>query len=332
MKNNKATITDIADALGTSTVSVSRALSGQTGVSEELKIKILEKARELGYIKSKKSSEINVLILHLKPFNQDNSKFSNMVQGVEKALQEISADYSIEFISRDAHENLTLPYKLTKGINYDGVILLGRFSPDYARFIRQKIGNIIFFTGYSLSHDYDSVWFSFNHAGYKQCSYLIGKGHTEIGFIGNARSLRTKEKLLGISTALEDNGIQAVNEFILDAKDSNSDKLTELIDKKQLPTAFICEDDFKAIELIKLLGANGISVPGDISVIGSGNTDISSLISPALTTMDLNIDYACVAVVSTLLKRINNPGKPCENISVLSSFIERDSVRQINRT
>lgn len=329
MKKEKITISSISNVLGVSTVSVSRALSGQNGVSEELKLKIIKKAKELGYVKSNKSSSSNILVLHIKPLQEDNSNFSSMVQGIEKELQNNNLDYSVEFVDMETQDKFLLPYKVTKGIFFDGAILIGRFKPEYANLLGQKINNLIYFTGYSPAYDYDSVWFSFIRAGYMQSEYLIKKGHKNIGFIRNDHHIRNKEKLLGITTAFEDYNIPIKNNFIIDVEDNSLIKVKELLDKKNLPTAFICENDFSAFELIKLLNENNIKVPEDISVISSGNTDISTLCSPTLTTLDLNINYACTAVVSTLLKRISFPEKPSENVAILSRLIERESVRSL---
>lgn len=329
MNNNKVTISHIADALNISTVSISRALSGQPGVSEELKLKILEKAKEMGYTKNKKNEQVKIMVLHQKPYLMDNSNFSSMIQGIEKVLQSYNADYHVEFVDKAAQDKMILPYKLSKETNFDGVILIGRFNLQYADFINRRLNHLIFFTGYSPSYDYDSVWFSFNNAGYKVCNYLIDKGHKSIGFIGDSKIYRTKERLLGITTAFEDYKIPVNREFFLDLNDQYYENLNQLIQQKKLPSAFICDSDFTAIELIRILYENNLKVPDDISIIGSGNHEMSELSIPPLTTLDLNIDYACEVVVSTLMKRINCPDKPYENIAILTKFIIRDSVRDL---
>jgi LacI family transcriptional regulator len=87
LKTKKVTITDIAKAMGLSPVSISRALSNQAGISDELKVSIVRKAAEMGYIKPKKHTPARILVLHQKPYSHDNSNFSYMVQGIELALQ-----------------------------------------------------------------------------------------------------------------------------------------------------------------------------------------------------------------------------------------------------
>ena len=328
MKNEKVTISDIAKALSVSTISVSRAISNQPGVGEELRKKIIDKARELGYFKLKNKKEIRILVLHQKPFIHDTSNYSYMVQGIEKAIQKASCQYDLEFVDADRQSELYLPYKIEQGINFDGVIFIGKFESKYVKFISRKVKNQIFYTGYSPSFDCDSVWFNFNNGGYKQCEYLIKKGHTEIGFLGDSSIYKNKEKVLGITSALEDYEFQVKDEYFIFEENFN-EKISELISSDNAPTAIICQWDYTAIKLIKFLYEKGIRVPEEISVIGSGNTEISSLTIPALTTLELNIDYSCETAVELLLKRINNPDKPYENIAINSQLIERESVNKL---
>jgi len=327
LEGNKIKISDIARALEISTISVSRALSGQAGVGDELKNKILAKAKEMGYLKMKNNEDLKMLVLHQKPFIQDTSNYSHMVQGIEKAIQKIGCEYDLEFVDKDRQEDLYLPYKIQKGINFDGIIFIGRFNTEYVNFISNKIKNQVFYTGYSPSFDCDSVWYNFNNGGYKQCECLIKNGHTKIAFLGSSSIYKNKEKALGITSALEDYKLSVRDEFFI-YEESFEEKITEVIKIKDAPTAIICQWDYTAIKLIKFLYEKGIRVPEDISVIGSGNTEISSLFIPALTTLELNIDYACEVAVDLLLKRISKPDKPYENITINSILVERDSIKR----
>ena len=326
MKIDKVKIADIAKALEISTISVSRALSNQPGVGDELRNRILIKAKEMGYIKSKNNKEIRILVLHQRPFVHDTSNYSYMVQGIEKAIQKAGCQYDLELLDKDRQEELYLPYKIEQGISFDGIILIGRFDSKYVEFISSKVKNQVFYTGYSPSFDCDSVWFNFNNGGYKQCEYLIKKGHTKIGFLGDSSIYKNKEKVLGITSALEDYQVQVNDEFFI-FEEVFDEKITELINSKNPPTAIICQWDYTAIKLIKFLYKKGIKVPEDISIIGSGNTEISSLTIPSLTTLELNIDYSCESAVELLLKRISKPDKPYENITINSILIERESVK-----
>lgn len=329
MKTKKVTITHIAQALGLSPVSVSRALGNMPGISDELKAKIVEKAAEMGYVKPRKHTPARILVLHQKPYQHDNSNFSYMVQGIEKALQQADTDYSIEFLDKEKQSRLTLPYRLSKGFKFDGVIFIGRFNAEYISLIHQEIPNLILYLGYSPAHDHDSVWFSFLHAGYKQCKYLIDRGHRRIGFIGDLSAYRNKEKKTGITSALEEHGLAVDESLFFERGETMDGRLSGLITEGLLPTALICDHDHTAVELIRGLRERGLHVPEDVSILSSGNTEVSAFSLPALTTMDLNIEYSCHTVVATLLKRIADPLKPAENIAILSKLVERESVRNI---
>jgi Transcriptional regulators len=328
VKPEKTKMSDIAKALNISTISVSRALAGQDGVSEELRSKILLKAGEMGYLKPKGLSDHRILVLHQKPFVQDNSNYSFMIQGIEKALQSAGCEYDVEFVRRES-QGRQLPNKMLKGAGYDGILFIGKFETDYVKFVTQKIESFVIYTGYSPEGNYDAVWYNFNNAGYRQCEYLIQKGHRAIGYLGNSSGYVSREKVLGIQSALEDRRIPAEEAFFIYAEDEFREKILELFKGEKIPTAIICQWDYTAVKLIKYLHDMGLSVPDDISVIGSGNTEMSSLCIPALTTLELYIDYACETAVELLFKKIGRPEKPGETVLINSTLIERDSVRSI---
>lgn len=329
MKPEKIKMSDIAKALHISTISVSRALAGQGGVSDELRNTILLKASEMGYLKPKSPSDYKILVLHQKPFIQDNSNYSHMLQGIEKALQKVGCKYDTEFADKGCQVKLILPNKIGWGSHYDGVLYIGNFESSYVDFLSQKIRNHVLYTGDSFSNDSDSVWYNFSHGAYKQCEYLVQNGHERIGYAGNTKSYAGKEKLLGIISNLEKHGLPVKKDFFISTDENFEEKISELICKDEHPTAIICQWDFTAIKLMHYLHEKGIQVPNDISVVGSGNTEMASVCIPALTTLELHIDYACETAVGLLLKRLQAPKKPSEHIQIDSTLVERDSVKSL---
>ncbi|WMJ89005.1 LacI family DNA-binding transcriptional regulator [Anaerocolumna sp. MB42-C2] len=328
MKNDKIKLSDIANVLGISSISVSRALSGQGGVSDELREKVITKAKEMGYLKVRSLEQKRVLVLHQKPFIQDNSNFSHIMQGMEKALQDANLEYDMEFTDKKSQADLILPNKIQKGANYDGLIFIGGFDNSYMDCIIKKIKNYVCYTGYSPSKNCDCVWYNFNNGSYKQCEFLIEKGHKKIGYLGNNKGYVSREKVLGISLALENHNLEIWEEYYFYSEE-NYGELLDMIRQNNGPTAIICQWDYTALKLIKYLHDNGVKVPEDISVMGYGNTEMSALCIPALTTMEIHIDYACQSTVGLLLKRFGISDKPCENIMIHSTLVERDSVKFI---
>ena len=325
----KVTINDIAKALNISSISVSRALSNKEGVSCDLKQKIIEKAKEMGYLKSNEN-KLNILVLHQKPYEKDNSNFSYMVQGIEDALQSLKAEYSIEYISKEKQINKYLPGKVSGGVFFNGIIFIGRFNYDYADFLKEKIKSEVFYLGYSPSTENNFVYYNHGNTAYKACQYLIKNGHKKIGFIGGNDIYKSKEFILGISSALEDNSLTLNEEFVIKSRDNLKEDVDKLLDKKERPSAIICSLDYTAIKLLQMLHEKNIKVPEDISVIGCGNTEMSALSIPALTTFNYDISYACSLTAKLLIKKIINPNSPMESISINSTLIERNSVKNLN--
>lgn len=329
MKSEKPKMSDIAKALNISTISVSRALAGQDGISEELRSSILLKAGEMGYLKPRSPADYKILVLHQKPFMQDNSNYSRILQGVEKALRQVGCEYDMEFADKEYQDKRMLPNKIARGSHYDGVLYIGNFEGAYVDFLSRKVRNHAYYAGYSPSNDSDSVWYNFSNGAYKQCEYLVRNGHERIAYAGNTRSYVGKEKLLGIVSNLEKHGLPVEDGFFICTDEGFEEEIYRMLCGEKHPTAIICQWDFTAIKLIQYLHEKKIRVPEDVSIVGSGNTEISSLSIPALTTLELHIDYACETAVGLLLKRLSRPGKPAEQIQIDSTLVERDSVKAL---
>ena len=120
--SNKTTIADIASALDISAISVSRALAGKSGVGEELREKILLKASEMSYTKPASKNTYKVLVLHQRPFLQDSSNFTYIIQRIERALQNMDICYRTEFVDKDNQDKMQLPYKLLKERFLEGLL------------------------------------------------------------------------------------------------------------------------------------------------------------------------------------------------------------------
>lgn len=329
MKTGKPTMSDIARELGISTISVSRALAGQDGVSGELRSLIRQKADEMGYFRAKGPLHPRVLVLHQKPIIQDNSNFSHIIQGVENALQDADCEYDMELEDKSSQGELRLPGRVLKGSRYDGAVLIGNFDRPYVEFLGAEIRHLVSLTGYTPAKGGDSVWYNFSAGAYRQCEYLIRQGHRKIAYLGNNRTFASQQKALGIRMALEDHGLPAEDAFFVYSEEDFESQVFPRIPAGQGPTAVICQKDYTAVKLLQFLHRRGIRVPEDVSVVGYGNTEMSALCIPALTTMELHIGYACETAVALLLKRLDRPDKPDESIRIDSTLIERDSVRPV---
>lgn len=328
-KDNRVTISSIAELLDVSAITVSRALANQPGVSDELRKKIIKTAKDLGYKRCRSRAKISVLLLIRRRYVADHSNFSQLVEGIEACVKDFEAELTLEFVDAEKQSELVLPYNLTRGKRYDGVILLGKFTDEYALNVQQTVPHIVIINGRSDSLKCSYVFYNYSRMGFSAAEYLIGKGHTHISLIGMDDSYGRVMRCFGMQRALEKHGIHFNQANIIDSKEDLSESIKALIDNHNLPTAFICQSDRIALKLIKLLHEYGFSVPEDVSVIGSGNADISSMTIPAITTFEINIQTVCQTAVNMLFAHINNADEVYRTILVDNSLVERDSVSEL---
>jgi len=111
----------------------------------------------------------------------------------------------------------------------------------------------------------------------------------------------------------------------LDVLLSSKDELMAFINGlESMPTAWFCANDAIAITMVQILQSKGIKVPDDISVAGFDDIAAASMISPALTTIQVQREQLGFEAVDYLIRKIEYGGAPAK-ISIYGELIIRDS-------
>ena len=146
MKN--VTMRDIATAVGVSVVIVSKALSGESGVSHEMRERIIRTAADMGYVNpnSKRIQTVKALdigVLVPMRFFKPDSYYSMLSPMLVQELTNAGHFCLLETLDEEAERNLELP-NLIRRRHVDGLILLGEPSMDYVRAITAQSTPIVF--------------------------------------------------------------------------------------------------------------------------------------------------------------------------------------------
>ncbi|HCW40886.1 MAG TPA: transcriptional regulator, partial [Lachnospiraceae bacterium] len=157
-------LADIAERVGVSTVTVSKALSGQKGVSEEVREKIHSIAEELGYQqpsaarKSQNQKSYNIGILISERFlDKYESFYWQMYQSVATRATAKECFTMLEVIGMAEEENGRLP-KLVQERKVDGIIVIGKMMDDYLQHLNTEAGiPVIYLDYYNGREASDSV-------------------------------------------------------------------------------------------------------------------------------------------------------------------------------
>jgi DNA-binding LacI/PurR family transcriptional regulator len=339
--SKKITMSDIAKELGISTVTVSKALSGQKGVGEQMRQRIIEIANERGYQKSvsieaNESYKIGVLIGSRYVGNID-SFYGHMYQIFSAKAAKIGSFTMLEILSDYDEKNLVYPKIIGDG-NVDAVVIMGALGEEYLNMLDEKLGTPTFYMDFTdRKHKKDSVISGSFYGSYILTNYLFDKGHTQIGYVGTVLSTPSiTDRYLGYVRAMMEHGIDIKKEWILNDRSINNDKVdienNLVLPKGKLPTAFVCNCDLTANVFMQYLKVKGYKVPEDISLVGYDDFLFADGSSIGITTYKVDMDE----MVKRTLKRITHVlrgEKYRGGLSIVEGYlIERDSVKDLNRS
>lgn len=333
MQKKSVTISDIAKACGTSTVTVSKALGGKSGVGDEMREKICQTAEKMGYIPTKSSTAkfngtMGVLI-HEKFINPNGSFYWALYIDLLACMKSENISCIQENITFDEEKNLTLPNMVTNG-RVDGIISLGQLDARYAEKLRKHNPNLVLLDYYIPDFEADSISTNGYLGGYKLTDYLIKNGHRKIGYIGNIKAtISIFDRYMGYMKAMIENGLEINKDWLISDRGIDGIPYEDIVFPDELPTAFVCNCDETAFAAMRSLKNKGISVPDDISVVGYDNYLISEISDPPITTIDADSRMIAKLTVSTLISRITNPSQPFTQQIINGKLVEKGSVKFI---
>lgn len=329
--SNKIRMADIAEKLGVSIVTVSKALSGKEGVSDAVRAKIIDLAAQMGYVplrtkpeEKRQTHTENIGILVAEHFFDTSSFYSGLYRKVVKNCSEQGYSALLELVSADDENNCVLP-NIVQGKKVDGIIFMGQISRAYIYAVARCGLPYVLLDFYDDEMDAPSVT-SDNVAGsYRLTMHLLQTGRTKIGFVGSKNATSSiMDRFLGYAKALLRSGIAIRADWILDDRDETG-VLLPLQLPKDMPQAFVCNYDNVAHNLIQQLKQSGYRVPQDVAVVGYDDSSLAQLCSPQLTTYRVDTEAMGQAAVSQLIRRIH--GKRCtDGMTVISGqLIHRES-------
>lgn len=334
-------LADIANELGVSIVTVSKALSGQKGVSEELRRRIIELADEMGYklpsaesgvkpMKSQEAYRISVII-HEKYLDSRDSFYIKLYQEVVTKAIGLGSFVSLQVVSEQMEESGDVN-GIIKGSSFDGLIVMGRFNDEYYKKIVSECNIPMINTDfYSECANPDSVVSDNFYGAYRMTNYLFDKGHTRIAYVGSIKETDSiMDRFMGYVKSIIQHGMNVRHDWIIPDWDENGNhRLQEFDLPDEMPTAFFCNNDMTAANLINQLEAMGISVPDDISVVGYDNFYYPGICDVEITTYEIDLKEMAHKSVNALVKKIQGGDyRPGMRI-IQGHLVEKDSVKKV---
>lgn len=285
-------IKSIAREAGVSHSTVSRALRDSPLVNQETKERIQWLARELDYfpnsiarsLVTRQTQTVGVVVTTIAdPF------VAEVVQGIEDGAHE--RGYSVILASYNSEPQREISaVEMLRGRRVDAVIVTSSRVGALYLDILGKIGVPIVLIN---SHSEESGRYTFSvgvdnrHGGYLASRHLIELGHRRIAYVSGAPDHSDNlDRLAGYRQALDEAAILLDPALVIEGTgraDGGERALPMLIAAEEPPSASFCYNDMTAIGLLCAARQAGLSVPGDLAIVGFDDIPFASYVYPALT-------------------------------------------------
>lgn len=296
----KSTIVDVAKEAKVSITTVSRVLNNNYPVKLETRIKVEEAIKKLNFkpnnmarsLITRKTSNIGVVVPGL-----TNLFFPTVVESIEKYLKRNGYIISLCNTSADPLKEAEIIDELVSR-QADGIIVIDPTMDNFNNHYFEKISKsipLLIVNGGTDGYRCNSISYNEETGTLEAFEHLLKLGHSKIALVRGYKSHSydikeemyknmIKEKKLSYSKVINIGNGNSLN-AVLDTQKA----VEKLLTGKNRPTAFFACNDLMAVGILNACSNVGISVPGDISVIGFDNTLLAEISNPKLTSVDLNM-------------------------------------------
>lgn len=325
---------DIAKRLGVSTVTVSKALNGQKGVSEELRERIKAVADELGYRPpsaslsvDRPSLTIGVLISETY-VGKYETFYWEFYQKIITAAARKNCFVLLEVLSLEA-ERAEPNLNLLRENKIEGLMVLGGLRSGYLTALKKSCQvPVIYMDFYSDTAGEDCIISNNFYGSYIMTNYLFSHGHKEIAYVGTLLATDSiTDRYLGYLKSMMEHGEEVKKEWVIPDRDEPRKCFDQITLPETLPTAFVCNCDQTASMVVRALEERGVAVPEQVSVVGYDDYLHPGLCSVELTTYAVDMAQMAQHGVELLVNKVCGR-EYCAGIQVVEGrLVERASVR-----
>ncbi len=346
--NKKVTIQDIADALGISRNTVSKAINNTDGIADATREKILQKAVEMGYKQfSYVSSLININreeeaqesvhpknsgeIALFTPSYLPNDHFASLF--LDKVYEETARlGYTLvtHRVSAETCRELAIP-KTFRAEKVKGILCVEIFDRDYSDMLCGLGIPILFVDGPSRrggrSVNADLILMDNSTEIYRFIREKVALGLTRIGFIGDYDHCESFwERYVAYRIGILEAGLAIEDKFLIHTPNRNYDALGDALDAlDEMPDIFICANDFVAIDAMQLLAQKDRTLLKKVRFLGFDDSHESRIFYPALSTVHIHTQAMSFSALHLLMTRIQEPTMDYRTIHVATDLVLRDS-------
>lgn len=332
----KVTIQDIADALGISRNTVSKAINNADGLADSTREKILQKAVEMGYKQfsyvaasvSPPGNAGDIALFTTSIFHQTNHFAATMMDRFKRELSQFGYTLSIHVVDPEHLTRHTLPPTFSKE-RCSAIVCIEMFDWSYGKMVCELGLPVLFIDGpHKRSGDSlpaDQLYMENTVGITKLVNDMLDKGKRRIGFIGDYEHCQSfYERYTAFRCAMLMAGVDVDETFCIRSSGCLTGPLSAL---PEMPDLFICANDFVAVDAIQALRKLGKSIPEDVMISGFDDAPESRIITPQLTTVHIHTQIIAYTAAHLLMSRIKEPSLDYRIVHTETELIYRDSTK-----
>lgn len=322
----RATIHDVAREAGVSVATVSKAVNGRYGIAVDTSRRVMEAVDKLGYasslvassMRSRRTGVIGVLVADFEPFSAE------ILKGVSIALKDSELDLLAYSGSRQRDSAGWERRSLSRlsGTLIDGAIMVTPTVIGASSDIP-----IVAIDPHAGPADLPTVE-SDNFGGALLATrHLIQLGHRRVGFVAGRPDLRSSRlREAGYRQGLKEAGIPFRQDLVrvgLYQQDTAKESTASLLGSPDRPTAIFAANDLSAIAVVETAASLGLTVPGDLSVVGFDDIPEAARLSPPLTTIRQSMQQLGEDAVGLLLALMEGQQPADMHIRLPTALVRR---------
>lgn len=330
-KSRRIRLEDIAKPCGVSLSTVSRALAGEKGVEAKTRQRILDMAKKINYVipKSVDGQKVILAISSSAMIDYARNQFTLYVlEGIKTRAQELNVSiitYPVDSVS----EKMSLG-EMADSDDVIGILSLTIDDETVLETMRKFEKPVVLINSEDSYMRMSSVTPSNRFGAKLAAEHLIGLGHRRILFLTHPGRFTIGQRFKGWRDVLMHHQLSTDDSLVLEVEDwlpeLAGQALAKRIDEHGLDfTAILAAADSLAIGAMLEMQRMGISIPGDVSVVGMDDLPQVAFMNPALTTMHIPMRELGAVALNLLQDSLSSYSLPPCRVELACHLVERGS-------
>ncbi|MDF2710642.1 MAG: malR2 [Nonomuraea muscovyensis] len=323
----KIGITEVAEMAGVSEATVSRVINRRAGVSARTREAVERAMAELGYERSTRGQIVAVITPWL-----SNPFFAEVAELIEAALAPHGLKGVVcpalpggiqerEFVGALAEHGVAAVVFLSASNTVDGA------DPETYHVLAARRIPFVGVNGGFEGHDAPVLSTDDHLSAELAVDHLWTLGHRRIGLASGPSGNRPADRRVeGFAAALARRGVADADAFVVRQRytvEGGQSATSELL--RRGVTAVVAASDFMALGAYRAVAREGLSVPGDVSVVGHDGSMIMEFVDPPLTTVRQPIDRLAKEVARSIVALVSNRDVPRGELLFSPELVVRGS-------